>query len=180
MSLAAGPILSCPRLMVVVLYPWDWTALTACSCGAVHRYSWGWPAAPRPTHTQVSLCTCTHQHSALCCCNLQLFVIHLALYIALASCTRKKLLWNMHLILYTVPKVIDFPRYKMKYRGENVILRGIFHVVFHFPLKYLVEEMQFMCMRSIGVFCLLNGVFTETVQYCVGDNCLWASPHLWG
>ena len=26
------------------------------------------------------------------------------------------------------PKVIDFPRYNMKCSGENVILRGIFHV----------------------------------------------------
>ena len=31
--------------------------------------------------------------------------------------------------IYTVPKVIDFPRYNMKCGGENVILRGIFHVV---------------------------------------------------
>ena len=29
----------------------------------------------------------------------------------------------------TVPKVIDFPRYNMKCGEENVILRGIFHVV---------------------------------------------------
>ena len=33
---------------------------------------------------------------------------------------------------YTVPKEIDFPRFNMKCRGENVILRGIFHVAsFH-------------------------------------------------
>ena len=31
--------------------------------------------------------------------------------------------------LYTVPKEIYFPRYNMKYSGENGILRGIFHVV---------------------------------------------------
>ena len=35
---------------------------------------------------------------------------------------------------YTVPKVIDFPRYNMKCSEENVILRGIFHVVSGFPL----------------------------------------------
>ena len=29
---------------------------------------------------------------------------------------------------YTVTKVIDFPPYKMKCSGENVIVRGIFHV----------------------------------------------------
>ena len=29
----------------------------------------------------------------------------------------------------SVPKVIDFPRFKMECNGENVILRGIFHVL---------------------------------------------------
>ena len=29
----------------------------------------------------------------------------------------------------TVPKEIDFPQYNMKCSGENVLLRGIFHVV---------------------------------------------------
>ena len=42
---------------------------------------------------------------------------------------------------YTVPKVIDFPRYNMKCSGENVILRGIVHVVSGFPLHlcYIAE-----------------------------------------
>ena len=31
--------------------------------------------------------------------------------------------------LYPVPKVIHFPRYNMKCSGENLILRGIVHVV---------------------------------------------------
>ena len=39
---------------------------------------------------------------------------------------------------YTVPKVIDFPRYNMKCSGENVILRGIFHVVSCFPLHFML------------------------------------------
>ena len=34
----------------------------------------------------------------------------------------------------TVPKVIDFPRYKMKCSGENLILHGIFHVVSDFMI----------------------------------------------
>ena len=29
----------------------------------------------------------------------------------------------------TVPKIIDFPRYNMKCSGENMILRGIVHVL---------------------------------------------------
>ena len=39
---------------------------------------------------------------------------------------------------YTVPKEIDFPRYTMKCSGENVILRGIFHVVSCFPLHFML------------------------------------------
>ena len=31
--------------------------------------------------------------------------------------------------LHTVLKVIDFPRYNIKCSGENVILRGMLHVV---------------------------------------------------
>ena len=40
--------------------------------------------------------------------------------------------------LYTVPKVIDFPRYNMKCSGENEILRGICPVVSGFPLHFLI------------------------------------------
>ena len=39
---------------------------------------------------------------------------------------------------YTVPKVIDFPRYNTKCCGENEILRRIFRVVFRFPLYFLL------------------------------------------
>ena len=38
----------------------------------------------------------------------------------------------------TVPKVIDFPRYNTKCRGENEILRGIFHIVSRFPLYFVL------------------------------------------
>ena len=37
-----------------------------------------------------------------------------------------------------VPKVIDFPRYNTKCRGENEILRGIFRVVSCFPLHFIL------------------------------------------
>ena len=40
-------------------------------------------------------------------------------------------------IAHTVLKVIDFPQYNMKFSGENVILRGIFHVVSDFPLHFM-------------------------------------------
>ena len=49
----------------------------------------------------------------------------------------------LQFVLYTVTKVIDFPQYNMKCSGENVILRGIFHVVscflLHFMLLYIAE-----------------------------------------
>ena len=37
-----------------------------------------------------------------------------------------------------MPKEIDFPRYKMKYSGKNVILRGIFRVVSCFPQNFML------------------------------------------
>ena len=40
--------------------------------------------------------------------------------------------------MYTVSKVNDFPRYNMKCSGENLILRGIFHVVSRFPLLFML------------------------------------------
>ena len=53
---------------------------------------------------------------------------------------------------YTVPKAIDFPRYSMKCTGENVILRGIFHV-FHYISCYIANILITFrtvcrCMRS--------------------------------
>ena len=41
-------------------------------------------------------------------------------------------------VRYTVPNVIDFPRYNMKCNGENKILRGTFHVVSCFPLHFML------------------------------------------
>ena len=40
--------------------------------------------------------------------------------------------------VYSVPKEIDFLRSNMKCSGENVILRGIFHVVSCFPLHFML------------------------------------------
>ena len=40
--------------------------------------------------------------------------------------------WHQHSTY--VPKEINFPRYNMKCSAENVILRGIFHVMLCFPL----------------------------------------------
>ena len=62
-------------------------------------------------------------------------------------------------VYYTVPKVIDIPRYiycNMKCSGENVILRGIFHVVSGFHVISLnldcfsnsVPPVQYMYIQS--------------------------------
>ena len=40
--------------------------------------------------------------------------------------------------MFTVPKVIDFPRYNTNCSGENEILREIFRVVSHFPLYVVI------------------------------------------
>ena len=39
---------------------------------------------------------------------------------------------------YTLPKEIHFPRYNMKFSGDNVILQGIVHVVSCFPLHFML------------------------------------------
>ena len=44
---------------------------------------------------------------------------------------------------YTVPKVIIVPRYNMKCSGENVTLRGIFHVVSCCPLHFMLYRGNF-------------------------------------
>ena len=46
------------------------------------------------------------------------------------------------------PKVIDYPRYNMKCSGENVIQRGIFHVVSRFPLLYMLYRGNFYCFSD--------------------------------
>ena len=40
-------------------------------------------------------------------------------------------------LIDTVPKVIDFPRYSTKCSGENEILRGIYRVLSRFPLNFM-------------------------------------------
>ena len=40
------------------------------------------------------------------------------------------------IIWYTVPKIIDFPQYNMKFSGGNEILRGIFRFPLHFMLYH--------------------------------------------
>ena len=57
-------------------------------------------------------------------------------------------------VLCTVPKVIDFPRYNMKSSGQNVILRGIVHVVLHFPLHYMLYRGNLDCFsNSVLLMC---------------------------
>ena len=45
--------------------------------------------------------------------------------------------------VYTVQKVIDFPRYNAQCSGENDILRGIFHAVSLFPLHFVLYRGNF-------------------------------------
>ena len=49
---------------------------------------------------------------------------------------------------YTVQKVIDFLRYNMKCSGDNVILRGIVHVVSGFPLHFMLYRGNFDCFSN--------------------------------
>ena len=57
-------------------------------------------------------------------------------YITVNTCSLY--LGGRGVLQYTVPKVIDFPRYNMKCSRENVILRGIFHEVSRFPLHIML------------------------------------------
>ena len=65
--------------------------------------------------------------------------------------------------IYTVPKVIEFPRYNMKCSGENVILGGIVHVVSGFPLHFMLYRGNFDC-------------FSNRVQYSLS---LWETLSLY-
>ena len=49
---------------------------------------------------------------------------------------------------YTVPKVIDFPRYDMKSSRENMILREIVHVVSGFPLQFMLYRGNLDCFSN--------------------------------
>ena len=53
--------------------------------------------------------------------------------------------------VYTVPKVIGFPRYKMKCSGENEILRGMFPVVSRFPLYFMLYRGNWITFRTVYV-----------------------------
>ena len=48
------------------------------------------------------------------------------------------LIWKIVILVNTVPKVIDFPRYNTKCSGEHEILRRIFRLVFRFPLHFVL------------------------------------------
>ena len=56
--------------------------------------------------------------------------------------------FSCRIVRCTVPKVIDFPRYNMKCSGENVILRGIFHVVSRFPLLFMLYRGNLDCFSN--------------------------------
>ena len=47
------------------------------------------------------------------------------------------------MLIFIVPKVIDFQRYNMKCSGENEILRGTFHVVSRFLLHLMLYFNEF-------------------------------------
>ena len=80
----------------------------------------------------------------------------------------------------TVPKVIDFPRYNMKSSGENVILRGIVHVVSRFPLHFMLNCGNLDCFSNSvgegrrgggwGLYRRLNNIEEETILLGVKDN----------
>ena len=69
-------------------------------------------------------------------------------------------------IYYTVPKIINFPRYNMKCSGENVILLGIVHVVSRFPLHFMLYRGNLECFSSsVGLepfFCSTLSKFFKT------------------
>ena len=75
---------------------------------------------------------------------------------------------------YTVPKEIDFPRYNMKCSWENVILRGIFHVVSSFPLHFILYRGNFdSFLDSVPHMLTINlgkyGIFGSSLrpEHCV-------------
>ena len=70
--------------------------------------------------------------------------------------------------IYTVRKVIDFPRYNTKCIGDNEILRGIFHVVYCFPLHFVLYISR--------KFWLLFGQCTYIVQFLSCSLCYHRKP----
>ena len=63
------------------------------------------------------------------------------------------------LFMYTVPMVIDFPRYNMKWSWEDVILCRIFHVVSGFPLHLMLYRGNLDCFS--------NSVRVHTYLCCI-------------
>ena len=61
--------------------------------------------------------------------------------------------WCVSLCMCTVKTIIDFPRYNRKYWWENVIPRGIFHVVSHFPLYFTLYRGHFDYLSNSVVPC---------------------------
>ena len=70
--------------------------------------------------------------------------------------------------IFTVRKVIDFPRYNTKCIGDNEILRGIFHVVYCFPLHFVLYISR--------KFWLLFGQCTYIVQFLSCSLCYHRKP----
>ena len=72
--------------------------------------------------------------------------------------------------VYTVPKEIHFPRYNMKCSGNNVILRGIVHVVSCFPLYFMLycgnlEKVPVLFGQCIPVpLHILESVFMRRIR----------------
>ena len=64
--------------------------------------------------------------------------------------------------LYTVTKVIDFPRYNMKCSRGNVILRRIFQVVSGFPLLFMLYHWYYLDCFSNSIcqwlYCFIRAV----------------------
>ena len=61
---------------------------------------------------------------------------------------------QIHILTYTVPNLIDFPRYNTKCRGENEILRGIFRAVSRFSSTFSFISLKFGLLFGQCVDCL--------------------------
>ena len=80
----------------------------------------------------------------VCCCNLIAPTRPILFPILSRKCLRRPA--TIH-----CPKgtVIDFPRYIMKCSGENLILRGIVHVVSGFPLHFMFYRRNLNCSSTV-------------------------------
>ena len=94
---------------------------------------------------------------------------------------------------YTVPKEIDFPRYNMKFSGENmIVLRGIFHVVSCFPLHFMLYRGHVVCFYNSNTYSYLRIFLSPKyfptcfclsfckLQYLVTSLSVWLPPCLPG